>query len=412
MSATGTRSRKAGTRAAPRSTAAVAAAVPARPAAAESAAALPFAITPDAMLGELAALREKLAKGAKRLGEFTEDDLAIAATPADEVYREDMVRLYRCRPTGVQRKNIVVLIVYALVGRYQMIDLETDRSFVRKLLAEGIDVYYLDWGNPTQAQRWLTIDDYVSGYLDNCVDVVREREGIEQINLMGICQGGLFSTCYAALFPEKVERLILTVTPIDFHGDIDAPVRGSGYMNLWARSLTPADIDALVDSMGNSPGTSIGFSFLMMNPIGNLAKYSIELLDILDDDQKLLGFLRMERWISDRPNNPGEVVRQWFKDLYQGNKLVKNELVLDGRLVDLKRITMPVLNIYAEGDVVVPNSCSQGMQGRFGTKDYTELGVPGGHIGTFVGGKAQKILAPSIVKWLTEKKRSRAPKGA
>ena len=51
--------------------------------------------------------------------------------------------------------------------------------------------------------------------------------------------------------------------------------------------------------------------------------------------------------------------------------------------------------------MVVPNSCSQGMQGRFGTKDYTELGVPGGHIGTFVGGKAQKILAPSIVKWLT-----------
>jgi hypothetical protein len=49
--------------------------------------------------------------------------------------------------------------------------------------------------------------------------------------------------------------------------------------------------------------------------------------------------------------DPGEVVRQWFKDLYQGN-----ELVLDGRVVDLKQITMPVLNIHAEGDVVVPNA--------------------------------------------------------
>jgi len=64
---------------------------------------------------------------------------------------------------------------------------------------------------------------------------------------------------------------------------------------------------------------------------------------------------------------------------------------------------MPVLNIYAEGDIVVPNACSQGMAGVFGTDDYTELGVPGGHIGTFVGGKAQKILAPSIVKWLSGK---------
>ena len=373
---------------------------------------LPVHITPEAAMRELAELRRKLRHGAKRLGEFTEDDLAIATTPADEVYREDMMRMYRCRPTAAKRKGVAVLIVYALVGRYQMIDLESDRSFVRKLLAEGIDVYYIDWGNPTRAQRWLTIDDYVSGYLDNCVDVVCARESVDKINLMGICQGGVFSTCYAALFPHKVARLTLTVTPIDFHGDVDAPVRGAGYMNLWARSLSAEDIDRLVDTMGNSPGPLVGFSFLMMNPIGNLTKYSIDLLDILDDDKKLLGFLRMERWISDRPSNPGEVVRQWSKDLYQGNKLVRNELVLGGKKVNLKRITMPVLNIYAEGDVVVPNSCSQGMQGRFGTKDYTELGVPGGHIGTFVGGKAQKILAPSIVKWLTERKRSRTPKGA
>jgi polyhydroxyalkanoate synthase len=369
---------------------------------------LPIHITPQAAMSELADLRRKLAEGAKRLGAFTEDDLAIATTPADEVYREDMMRLYKCRRAeSVKQKGIAVLIVYALVGRYQMIDLETDRSFVRKLLAEGIDVYYVDWGNPTRAQRFLTIDDYVSGYVDNCVDVVCAREGIDKINLMGICQGGVFSTCYAALFPHKVARLMLTVTPLDFHGDIDTPVRGSGYMNLWARALEGEDIDRLIDTVGNSPGPLVGFSFLMMNPIANLTKYSIELLDILDDDKKLLGFLRMERWISDRPNNPGEVVRQWFKDLYQGNKLIKNELVLGGRTVNLKNIAMPVLNIYAEGDVVVPNSCSQGMNGRFGTKDYTELGVPGGHIGTFVGGKAQKILAPSIVKWLTTKNTTR-----
>ena len=370
----------------------------------EPAATLPVHITAEAALRELAELRRKLAQGAKRLGEYTEEDLAIATAPADEVYREDMVRLYQYRPTATKQKNISVLIVYALVGRYQMIDLEPDRSFVRKLLAEGISVYMVDWGHPTRAQRWLTMDDYVSGYLDSCVDVIGAREGIDQVNLIGICQGGVFSTCYAALFPEKVARLTITVTPLDFHGDAVKPERGAGYMNLWARSLTPEDIDRLVDTMGNSPGPLVGFAFLMMNPVANITKYTIDLLDILDDDKKLLGFLRMERWIADRPSNPGEVVRQWFKDLYQGNKLIKNELVLGGRKVDLRRITMPVLNIYAQGDVVVPNACSKGMAGHFGTDDYTEFGVPGGHIGTFVGGKAQKILAPTIVRWLTGEK--------
>ena len=98
---------------------------------ATSAATLPVHITPESAMRELASLREKLAQGAKRLGAFTEDDLAIATTPADEVYREDMVRLYRCRPTEAKQKGIAVLIVYALVGSYKMIDLETDRSFVR-----------------------------------------------------------------------------------------------------------------------------------------------------------------------------------------------------------------------------------------------------------------------------------------
>ena len=365
-----------------------------------SSARAPLDVTPAAALREIAELVQKISQGARRLTDYTDDDLAIATTPADEVYREDMVRLYRYRPLTAKTTGVSVLIVYALVGRYQMIDLEPERSFVRKLLASGVDVYMVDWGHPNRAQRWLTIDDYVSGYLDSCVDVVREREQIEKANIIGICQGGVFSTCYAALFPEKVLNLILMVTPLDFHGDAGSPERGSGYMNLWARALEPKDIDLLIDTLGNSPGSMVGFAFLMMNPIGNLAKYTIDLIEILDDDKKLLNFLRMERWLVDRPSNPGEVVRQWFKDLYQGNKLIKNQLELGGRRVELGRITMPVFNVFAQGDVVVPNACSRGMGAYFGSSDYSELGVPGGHIGTFVGGKAQNILGPAVVNWL------------
>ena len=357
-------------------------------------------ITPAAAMQELAEIRGKLERGAKRLAEITEDDLAIATAPKDEVYREDMIRLYRYRPTVERELPITVLIAYALVGRYQMIDLEAERSFVRKLLAQGIKVYMVDWGEPKRVHRWLTIDDYVSGYIDNCVDVICRREGLDQINLLGVCQGGVLSACYAALFPHRVRNLVMTVTPIDFHADKAAPEAAGGYMNLWARAMTGDDIDGLVDTSGITRGQTVGLSFIMMNPLGNITKYTIDLIDVLDDERKLLNFLHMERWIADRPDNPGEFVRQWFKDLYQGNKLVHNELELGGRRVDLRRITMPVLNVAASGDAVIPNVCTQGHGGHFGTADYSELSVPGGHIGTFVGGKAQAILAPSIVEWL------------
>lgn len=364
------------------------------------AAGLPIRITPDALMREFQQFSEKISRGSKRLAALSEDQLAIATAPKEEVWRQDMVRLYHYVPRVRNLARVPVLIAYALVGRYQMIDLEAERSFVRKLLDEGIDVYMVDWGHPTRAHRWLTIDDYVSGYLDDCVDVIRERHGLDKVNLLGICQGGVFTTCYAALFPHKVKNLVLTVTPIDFHGDSSQPERGSGYMNLWARALSPEDIDVLVDTMGMAAGPSVGFSFLMMNPVMNATKYTTELVEILDDEPKLLNFLRMERWIADRPGTPGEVMRQWFKDLYQGNKLVKGELKLGQRRVDLERITMPVFNVYADGDVVVPTACSRGLKGKFGTRDYSELAVPGGHIGTFVGGKSQKVLAPSIADWL------------
>ncbi len=364
-----------------------------------SRAASAIAITPASVAKELDDARNKIARGMARLAEFSEDELAIATVPREEVWREDMVRLYRCTPVVDNPHAVPVLITYALVGRFQMIDLEADRSLVRKLLAQGFDVYFVDWGTPGRAQRWLTIDDYVSGYLDRCVDYIRERSGNDKINMLGICQGGVFTACYAALFPEKVRNLAFTVTPIDFHGDKRDPQTGSGYMNQWARALTPEDIDDLVDAYGAAPGSLVGFAFLMMNPLSNVTKYTIDLVDVLDDEAKLLNFLRMERWIADRPDHPGEVVRQWFKDLYQDNKLIKNELVLGGRTVDLRAITMPVLNIYATGDTIIPVSCSKDVQQYFGTDDYTEVAVPGGHIGTFVGGKAQKILAPTLSDW-------------
>ena len=372
-----------------------------------SRAATAVAITPASVAKELEAAREKLSRGIRKLTKLSEDELAIATVPRDEVWREDMVRLYRCKPVVEKPHRIPVLITYALVGRFQMIDLEADRSLVRKLLAGGFDVYFIDWGLPTRAQRSLTIDDYVSGYLDRCVDVVRERSGSAQVNLLGICQGGVFTVCYAALFPDKVRSLALTVTPIDFHGDKKDPQTGAGYMNRWCRALSAQDIDDMVDAYGGAPGSMIGFAFLMMNPVGNLTKYTIDLIDVLDDDAKLLSFLRMERWIADRPDHPGEVLRQWLKDLYQDNKLIRNELELGGRKVDLRDVTMPVLNIYATGDTIIPVSCSKGVGSYFGTDDYSEVAVPGGHIGTFVGAKAQKILAPTLVEWFEARGRGK-----
>ncbi|SFL96453.1 polyhydroxyalkanoate synthase [Methylobacterium pseudosasicola] len=360
----------------------------------------PLPLNPAEMLAEVADLGRRISAGAKLFSDVRDADVQIATTPKDLVWSQDKVSLYRYRPLAESKGLPPVLIVYGLIGRYTMADLQEDRSLVRNLLNLGLDLYVVDWGNPGRADRYVTIDDYVDDYLAECVAFVGAAAGREKINLLGICEGGVFTTCYAALYPERVNAMVLTITPIDFHADTRETRAGHGFINVWTRSLSPEDVDRLIDAQGSLPGAFMGSVFSMMTPMRTMTKYNLDLLDALDDKKKFLNFLRMEKWIADRPDHPGEAAKQWLKDLYQDNKLVQSTFVLGGRTVDLKHIACPVLNVFAQDDHIIPPATSQALKDKIGTDDYTELGLPGGHVGVFVGGKAQKLLGSGIADWL------------
>jgi polyhydroxyalkanoate synthase len=222
------------------------------------------------------------------------------------------------------------------------------------------------------------------------VDFIREETNNEKVSLMGVCQGGTMATIYAALHPEKVKNLITMVTPIDFSTN-------DGLLFRWAKYM---DIDALVDYYGSVPGEFLNNGFSLLKPMMKTGKY-MTVLNSLDDKDKMLNFLRMERWIEDSPDQAGECFRKFLKDLYQENKLVKGELDIEGRKVNLKNITMPVLNIYAEEDHLVPPASTKPLNDLVGTKDVTLYKFKGGHIGVFVGSRSQKELAPAVAEWLT-----------
>jgi polyhydroxyalkanoate synthase len=364
-------------------------------------------VDPQQAIKEFAEFNLKLLNGSERLRRIKDRDVQIGTTPKQEVFRQDKTVLYRYEPLAERTIDVPVLVVYGLVGRYTMADLQEDRSLIRNMLGQGVDLYAVDWGHATRTDRWLTLEDYIDGYLHACVEFICRQQQVDQVTLLGICEGGVFTLCYAALYPERVKGLVLTITPVDFHGDLEEGLdegrANFGLINLWTRSLAPEDIDRLIEANGNLPGDMLSFVFSMMTPLNSLTKYNLGLLDVMDDDKKLLNFLRMEKWLADRPDHPGEAAKQWLKDLYQENKLVKNEFELGGRRIDLRHIRMPVLNVFAQDDHIIPPRSSQALRNRIGTDDYTEIPLPGGHVGVFVSGKSQGILGTGIVKWLRER---------
>ncbi|MFZ1828995.1 MAG: class III poly(R)-hydroxyalkanoic acid synthase subunit PhaC [Candidatus Competibacteraceae bacterium] len=345
-------------------------------------------LTADQIAAEIETFSNRLKQGAQTLAEVGEIETGVS--PREPVYQEDKLTLYRYQPRVDQPHAVPLLIVYALVNRPYMMDLQEDRSMIRGLLDAGLDVYLVDWGYPDAGDRTLTLADYVQRYLGHCVDVLRDRCGVDKINLLGVCQGGALSLCHTALYPARIRNLVTMVTPVDFQTPD----------NVLSHLIRHVDVDLLVNTLGNVPGQMLNFAFLSLSPFRLAGQKYVDLVDIFDDAQALKNFLRMEKWIFDSPDQAGEAFRQFAKDFFQQNKLIKGEVIIGDRQVDLREVVMPVLNVYATQDHLVPPAASKALAECCGSRDYAELLFRGGHIGIYVSSRAQREVPPAIAAWL------------
>jgi polyhydroxyalkanoate synthase len=362
----------------------------------------PIQIRQDDVARELAEVERKIAAGLKRLTDLKEDDVDIGSTPKDIIYEREIWKLYHYKPADGHGKlhPVPLLIVPPLINGYEVSDLQPDRSVVRNFLNEGMDVYLINWGYPKRSDMYLEWDDYICDFMDDAIDHVREDAGVDKVNLFGLCQGGTMSTCYSCLFPEKVKNLVLTVTPIDFHV---GKIPGKPHIGLLFEMGKGANVDLMVKAFGLIPADVLNVSFLMASPFTLMFGKYADTVDMLDDRDALLNFLRMEKWLFGGPEVSGRAYWQLVRTFLQDNALVNGTLTLDGQKVDLKNLTMPVLNAYAERDHLVPPPCSIAL-GKHLTHnpDYKEFPISTGHIGIYTGGASQKIMVPGVVKWLKE----------
>ncbi len=357
----------------------------------------------DLILENLAQSTEETRKRVSRASDILLSPLNTdaAVTPYDIVYAEDRIKLkHYIRSETVENKlKTPLLVIYALINRETMLDLQPDRSVVQSFLKAGIDLYMMDWGYPTRKDRFLTIDDHVNGYINNTVDYIREKTGFPKINLMGICVGGSMCAMYSALHPDKIKNLITTVTPSSFDTN-------KGLLHVWMKNL---NVDKMISAYGNIPGDIMNIGFLLLNPARLVIDKYIGFAEFMDNKDFVENFVRMEKWIFDSPDVPGETFRQLIEDCYKKNLLIQSKLYLDGKRVDLKKLTMPLLNFYGKFDHLVPPEACEQLTSAVGSKDVEDVCIETGHIGIYVSSKAQKQFAPKIIRWLKERDQEEIP---
>ncbi|MBX3268682.1 MAG: alpha/beta fold hydrolase [Sandaracinaceae bacterium] len=312
----------------------------------------------------------------------------VGTTPADVVHRENKWRLLRYRSERV-RYRTPILLVPSLINRHYVLDLLPGKSFAEHLVAQGFDVFCIDWGTPADEDRYLTFDDVCGRTLARAVRAASRHGARGTCHVLGYCMGGTLAAIHAARFPDRLASLLVLAAPVEFDDE--------GLLSAWTRS-DGFDVDALVDGLGNVPWPLLQASFHMLRPTLNLAK-AVTLADRAWDDRFLDGFFALETWGNDNVDFPGECYRTWIRDVYRANALVRGELSLMGRRVRLSDVTCPLLAVTFEHDNIVPHRSASALVERAGSADKQHLHLPGGHVGAVVSSGAKAHLWPTLTAW-------------
>ncbi len=316
----------------------------------------------------------------------------VGLTPYEEVFEENGIVLRRYVTEDKITKKTPLLFVYAMINKPYILDLIPNFSVIEYCKKQGFDVYMIDWGEPGSEHKYLTMDDYIDGYINNCVDYIRESTGVDKINMFGWCMGGNLSVIYTPLHKEKIKNLITLTLPMDAdHG---------GLLALWA-SEELFHITKTIDLFGNMPAKLIRYSVIMMYPFREMRKNS-NFYDNLHNEKFVNAYALAEKWVNDNVDVPGQVMLKYLKDIFQTNNLIKSQMEINGRKVELKNIDMPFLNIAGEDDNLVPRESSTAIMDLIGSKDKDFWVIPGGHV-SFAYAPTSMQYWQKVCDWLTQR---------
>lgn len=318
-------------------------------------------------------------------------------TPYQVVYEGGKTSLRYYRAMG-KSHSTPLLIVYALIKRPFILDLQPELSVIKNLTQQGFEVYLLDWIPPTQADAWRGFEAYIVGDLASAVQAVQAHSGASQVSLLGYCFGGLLSTMYTALYPQTVKNFIPLSVPLDMSKQ-DVAI---------FHLMKTLDPNLVAGVFGNCPSWIMKMTFSAMSPVHHLLNKHVGLYRNKDRSGYATMFALFERWMNSDVPLAGQIFREVTIDIFRNNLLARGKFSLRGRRVDLKNIRCPVLNVIGEHDDVVHPQSSLALLDLVGSRNKQNLVFPAGHIGVVVSSSAQKHLWPQIGAWL--KRHDRKPR--
>jgi len=215
-------------------------------------------------------------------------------------------------------------------------------------------VYSIEWKAATQETKNYSIAEIVDS-VGIAAFIVMSFEGEGPIHLAGLCQGGWAEAMWASLNPNSVKSLIVAGSPIDF-------VIDGGKCQDWLKVANNLYIQSIIDfNCGVWPGEYQLLGFKMLNPYERFFETYYKLWKSVcnEDNNTVNKWVRNNSWYEHIQDLPGKMVMEVCNNLFRNNDLINGKLYLDGRNVDLSKITCPVVAITGDDDdITLTRQCS------------------------------------------------------
>jgi polyhydroxyalkanoate synthase len=315
--------------------------------------------------------------------------------PSDVVIdrRHLLLRRYR-RPEGVAVQHPVpVLIIPPLMVKPDIYDLRPGHSFVEYMLRRGFDVWLVDFGRPDATDRDYRLEDYLLHPINTSVEKMRELTGSRQVSIFGYCMGGIFATVYAALEKtDAVKNVAMLGAPFDFEK-----------LGIYHQLMQYADgpLISIAEAFGYFPAVCSQTLFQLTQPAKAVTR-PLNLVWNLWDDEFLESYEAMNKWTSDFLHYPLAAFKQFATDFVRDNKLIRNEVEMFGRRVDLSKIAASYLVLASPDDQFGPPEAARPVIDAIGSDDTMFMLVRGGHLGAMAGSRAPGNWA-LVADWLAER---------
>ena len=135
------------------------------------------------------------------------------------VFRNDLMELIQFDPSTETVALRPLLIIPPWINKYYILDLAPGRSLIEHVVGAGHQVFAISWRNAKPEHRHWDLNTYVAAVLE-ATDAALEITGSTDLNLLGVCAGGITSAAMlghlAAVGDKRIKSVSFLVTIIDW----------------------------------------------------------------------------------------------------------------------------------------------------------------------------------------------------